>query len=77
MNFKFTQHCFGNVWSLLWDGTSWTGDNVSYRSNGKIENSKLYLRVDITIIMLIIIMVMYVVSMMIGTLDLLVIVQTS
>lgn len=46
LNFKFTEHCFGNVWSLIWDGKTWTGDNVSGRSNGKIVSSKLSLRVD-------------------------------
>ena len=44
--FRFTEHCFGNTWSLLWDGEKWDGDNVSGRSNGKIVNSKLSLRVD-------------------------------
>ena len=46
LNFKFVEHCFGNQWSLYWDGTKWTGDNVQGRSNGKTESSKQYLRVD-------------------------------
>ena len=46
LNFKFTEHCFGNEWSLRWDGNKWNGNNVQGRSNGKIESSKQYLRVD-------------------------------
>ena len=45
-NFKFTEHCFGNNWSITWDGNKWNGNNVQGRSNGKIESSKQYLRVD-------------------------------
>ena len=46
LNFKFIEHCFGNEWSLYWDGNKWNGANVQGRSNGKIESSKQYLRVD-------------------------------
>ena len=48
LNFKFIEHCFGNEWSLYWDSSKgkWCGDNVQGRSNGKIESSKQYLRVD-------------------------------
>ncbi len=46
LNFRFIEHCFGNEWSLIWNGEQWTGDNVQGRSNGKIESSKQYLRVD-------------------------------
>ena len=46
LNFTFTEHCFGNRWSLIWDGTKWVGENMQGRSNGKIESSKQYLRVN-------------------------------
>ena len=38
LNFTFTEYCFGNKWSLIWNGSKWTGNNCQGRSNGKIIN---------------------------------------
>ena len=36
--FRFNEYCFGNKWSLTWDGSQWTGANVQGHLNGKIIN---------------------------------------
>ena len=46
LNFKFIEYCFGNEWSLIWNGDEWLGENVKGRSNGVIKCSNLYMRVD-------------------------------
>jgi len=38
LNFTFVEYCFGNKWSLIWDGNKWTGNNYRRWSNGKIIN---------------------------------------
>lgn len=34
-NFEFRDYLFGHTWSLIWDGNSWTGNNVVNRSIAK------------------------------------------
>ena len=46
LNFTFTEYCFGNKWSMIWDGTKWDGYNCQGKSNGKIESSKQTFPVD-------------------------------
>ena len=36
MNFKLKEYCFGNEWSLTWNGTEWLGDNIQGRKNPKV-----------------------------------------
>ena len=56
LNFTFTEFCFNNKWSLVWDGYKWTGENCQGRTKDKTysasridEKSKnivLYLNMD-------------------------------
>lgn len=36
LDFTFKEYCFGNSWSLKWDGNTWIGDNIQGRNNPKI-----------------------------------------
>ena len=36
LDFSFKEYCFGNSWSLKWDGNKWCGDNIQGRINPKI-----------------------------------------
>ncbi|KAK8853643.1 hypothetical protein M9Y10_017204 [Tritrichomonas musculus] len=38
LEFVFKESCFGNQWSLTWDGTKWNGNNRKGHLNGKVIN---------------------------------------
>ncbi|KAK8890694.1 hypothetical protein M9Y10_035479 [Tritrichomonas musculus] len=38
LEFIFKESCFGNQWSLTWDGTKWNGNNRKGHLNGKVIN---------------------------------------
>ncbi|KAK8840029.1 hypothetical protein M9Y10_031314 [Tritrichomonas musculus] len=38
LTFSFKEYCFGNQWSLTWDGTKWNGNNIQARMVGKVVN---------------------------------------
>lgn len=56
LNFTFTEFCFGNKWSLIWDGNQWNGDNCQGKKKDatytashidtSTRNIELYLNYD-------------------------------
>ena len=36
LTFTLKEYCFGNDWTLTWDGKKWIGDNIQGRKNAKI-----------------------------------------